>query len=61
MQLQSSLRNALATFGSQSPQYLSIKSIVDEQAVKVALRDMSLGSAPKNATQEENDDVDMQG
>ncbi|KAF1956255.1 hypothetical protein CC80DRAFT_413975, partial [Byssothecium circinans] len=42
--LQSSLRNALATFGPTSPQYLGIKYMTDEQAAKIALRDMSLAS-----------------
>ena len=43
-QLQSSLRNALATFGPNSTQYLMIKYMVDEHTAKLALERMSLSS-----------------
>ncbi|EAT85383.1 hypothetical protein HBI56_136180 [Parastagonospora nodorum] len=43
LSLQSSLRNALATFGSTSSQYLNIKYMVDELATKIALDRLSLG------------------
>ncbi|KAH6614980.1 hypothetical protein C7974DRAFT_417191 [Boeremia exigua] len=42
LSLQSSLRNALATFGPGSSQYLTIKYMVDEYAAKLALENMSL-------------------
>ena len=42
IQLQSSLRNALSTFGPNSTQYLMIKYMVDEYAAKLALENMSL-------------------
>jgi hypothetical protein len=41
-QLQSSLRNALSSFGPKSTQYLDIKYMVDEYAAKLALENMSL-------------------
>ncbi|KAF2447840.1 hypothetical protein P171DRAFT_518870 [Karstenula rhodostoma CBS 690.94] len=41
--LQSSLRNTLATFGPTSPQYISIKYVVDEHMAKAALQSLSLG------------------
>jgi hypothetical protein len=44
-QLQSSLRNALSTFGAQSPQYLSIKYMVDEHAAKLALEGLDISAA----------------
>jgi hypothetical protein len=56
-QLQSSLRNALATFGSTSSQYLNIKYMVDELATKIALDKLSLSSG--QAT--DNDGKDMSG
>lgn len=42
MQLQSSLRNALASFGPDSKQYLMIKYMIDEYEAKLALEGMSL-------------------
>jgi hypothetical protein len=42
VQLQSSLRNALATFGPSSTQYIDIKLMVDELAMKIALDKLSL-------------------
>ncbi|KAF2691276.1 hypothetical protein K458DRAFT_426620 [Lentithecium fluviatile CBS 122367] len=44
LSLESSLRNALATFGPSSQQYRSIKYMVDEQAAKIALRKLSLNA-----------------
>ncbi|KAL5374503.1 hypothetical protein DPSP01_011866 [Paraphaeosphaeria sporulosa] len=41
--LQSSLRNALATFGPSSAQYIGIKYVVDEHMAKAALQSLSLG------------------
>lgn len=43
LQLQSSLRNALATFGPDSVQYREIKFMVDEYAAGLALGGLSLG------------------
>ncbi|XPS75143.1 hypothetical protein M3J07_007227 [Ascochyta lentis] len=45
LSLQSSLRNALATFGPNSTQYLNIKYMVDEYAAKFALENLSLSSS----------------
>ncbi|PVI02078.1 hypothetical protein DM02DRAFT_613260 [Periconia macrospinosa] len=59
--LQSSLRNALATFGPDSVQYRNIKSLVDEQAVKIALRDMNLGPTTTNDSTRGPRDVVMDG
>jgi hypothetical protein len=36
------MRNALATFGPASTQYIDIKFMVDELATKIALERMSL-------------------
>jgi hypothetical protein len=47
-QLESSLRNTLATFGRSSKQYLDIKYMVDEIATKVALEKMSISSSGGN-------------
>ncbi|KAL5371282.1 hypothetical protein PMIN02_012866 [Paraphaeosphaeria minitans] len=47
-QLQSSLRNALATFGPTSAQYASIKYVVDEHMAKAALQSLSLGPREGN-------------
>lgn len=44
-QLQSSLRNALATFGPTSTQYLNIKYMTDELAAKIALEKLSISSS----------------
>jgi hypothetical protein len=44
-QLESSLRNTLATFGPNSSQYLSIKYMVDGITIKVALEKMSISSS----------------
>jgi hypothetical protein len=44
-QLQSSLRNALSTFGAQSPQYLAIKYMVDEHAAKLALEGLDISTS----------------
>lgn len=44
VQLQSSLRNALASFGPTSSQYLMIKYMIDEYEAKVALEGMSLST-----------------
>jgi hypothetical protein len=46
------LRNALATFGPSSSQYLSIKYMVDELAVKIALDSLSISN---KETQQEQD------
>ncbi|KAF9740880.1 hypothetical protein PMIN01_00419 [Paraphaeosphaeria minitans] len=46
--LQSSLRNALATFGPTSAQYASIKYVVDEHMAKAALQSLSLGPREGN-------------
>lgn len=43
------MRNALATFGPNSPQYLGIKSVVDEHMANAALQRLSLLSDPKEA------------
>jgi hypothetical protein len=43
-QLQSSLRNALATFGANSTQYRTIKLIVDEYEAKLAMEGLSISS-----------------
>jgi hypothetical protein len=53
-QLQSSLRNALATFGAESTQYRQIKYMVDELAVKIALEKMDLSTS---GNQHEQDQV----
>ena len=42
LQLHSSLRNALSTFGPNSVQYLNIKFMIDEYAAKLALENLSL-------------------
>jgi hypothetical protein len=44
-QLQSSLRNALSTFGAQSPQYLAIKYMVDEHTAKLALEGLDISTS----------------
>ncbi|KAF1364688.1 hypothetical protein EJ07DRAFT_97050 [Lizonia empirigonia] len=44
LSLQSSLRNALSTFGPKSTQYLNIKYMVDEYMAKLALENLSLSS-----------------
>ena len=44
-QLQSSLRNALATFGANSTQYRTIKLIVDEYEAKLAMEGLSISSS----------------
>ncbi|KAF1975057.1 hypothetical protein BU23DRAFT_530848 [Bimuria novae-zelandiae CBS 107.79] len=46
--LQSSMRNALATFGPSSPQYLNIKYMVDEHMANAALRSLSLDPRKKD-------------
>jgi len=43
-QLQSSLRNARATFGVTSAQYRDIKLIVDEYMAKLAMEGLSISS-----------------
>ncbi|KAF2131401.1 hypothetical protein P153DRAFT_383512 [Dothidotthia symphoricarpi CBS 119687] len=45
LSLQSSLRNALSTFGPTSPQYLSIKLMVDEHVANLALQGLSISSS----------------
>lgn len=45
LSLQSSLRNALSTFGPESIQYRSIKLMVDEHMAKLALESLSIGSS----------------
>ncbi|EUC37626.1 hypothetical protein COCCADRAFT_1493 [Bipolaris zeicola 26-R-13] len=45
LSLQSSLRNALATFGPSSTQYRNIKLIVDEYAANLAMQGLSIGSS----------------
>ncbi|KAF2030158.1 hypothetical protein EK21DRAFT_24220, partial [Setomelanomma holmii] len=40
--LESSMRNALSTFGPSSAQYLGIKAMVDDLAIKIALDKLSL-------------------
>ncbi|KAB2101162.1 hypothetical protein AG0111_0g10394 [Alternaria gaisen] len=45
MSLQSSLRNALATFGANSTQYRTIKLIVDEYEAKLAMEGLSISSS----------------
>ncbi|KAL5113745.1 hypothetical protein ACEQ8H_008357 [Pleosporales sp. CAS-2024a] len=52
LSLQSSLRNALATFGPTSPQYRNIKYMVDELATQIALDSFSISS---DRTQQEAD------
>ncbi|KAH9865769.1 hypothetical protein J1614_009356 [Plenodomus biglobosus] len=42
LSLQTSLRNALSTFGPESTQYRSIKLMVDEHMTKLALERLSL-------------------
>ncbi|KAH7095790.1 hypothetical protein FB567DRAFT_587088 [Paraphoma chrysanthemicola] len=42
--LQSSMRNAHSTFGPTSPQYINIKAMVDELAMKIALDKLSLSA-----------------
>ncbi|KAF2631962.1 hypothetical protein BU25DRAFT_136726 [Macroventuria anomochaeta] len=44
LSLQSSLRNALSTFGPNSTQYLNIKYMIDEYVAKLALENLSLSS-----------------
>ncbi|KAF1915253.1 hypothetical protein BDU57DRAFT_451325 [Ampelomyces quisqualis] len=50
--LQSSLRNALATFGPTSTQYLNIKYMVDELTTKIALDRLSLSSETRRQEDE---------
>ncbi|EMD91751.1 hypothetical protein COCC4DRAFT_160822 [Bipolaris maydis ATCC 48331] len=45
LSLQTSLRNALATFGPSSTQYRNIKLIVDEYAANLAMQGLSIGSS----------------
>ncbi|RYN28547.1 hypothetical protein AA0113_g6333 [Alternaria arborescens] len=45
LSLQSSLRNALATFGANSTQYRTIKLIVDEYEAKLAMEGLSISSS----------------
>ncbi|KAF2856330.1 hypothetical protein T440DRAFT_463671 [Plenodomus tracheiphilus IPT5] len=45
LSLQTSLRNALATFGPESTQYRSIKLMVDEHMAKLALEGLSIASS----------------
>ncbi|KAK1915814.1 hypothetical protein P3342_003628 [Pyrenophora teres f. teres] len=45
LSLQSSLRNALATFGANSKQYRDIKLIVDEYMAKLAMEGLSISSS----------------
>ncbi|KAL6708519.1 hypothetical protein ACN47E_002782 [Coniothyrium glycines] len=42
LSLQASLRNALATFGSNSVQYHTIKLMVNEHMAKLALEGLSI-------------------
>ncbi|USP74208.1 hypothetical protein yc1106_01482 [Curvularia clavata] len=44
LSLQTSLRNALATFGAGSTQYRNIKLMVDEHMAKLAMEGLSLTS-----------------
>jgi hypothetical protein len=53
-QLQSSMRNALATFGPASPQYIGIKYVVDEHMAKAALQGLSLESRKNDETKDQN-------
>ncbi|PSN73252.1 hypothetical protein BS50DRAFT_629299 [Corynespora cassiicola Philippines] len=66
--LQTSLRNTLSTFGAHSPQYRSIKLLVDEYAANHALSQLSLSSAPPRQEQAQSNgrygsggDADMSG
>ncbi|KAF3043446.1 hypothetical protein E8E12_008122 [Didymella heteroderae] len=45
LSLQSSLRNALASFGPKSTQFLMIKYMIDEYEAKMALENMSLSTS----------------
>ena len=56
-QLQSSLRNALATFGADSTQYRNIKLMVDEYAAKLAMEGLSISW--NDSKKEEDQDVKM--
>ncbi|CAO2650432.1 Nn.00g017240.m01.CDS01 [Neocucurbitaria sp. VM-36] len=56
LSLQSSLRNALSTFGSNSPQYRNIKLMVDEHTAKLALESLSISSSEP----QQQDDQKMQ-
>jgi hypothetical protein len=52
-QLQSSLRNALATFGPTSSQYLYIKYMCDELETKLALDKFSISTSEVNGEVDE--------
>ncbi|KAJ4367379.1 hypothetical protein N0V83_006961 [Neocucurbitaria cava] len=56
-QLQSSLRNALSTFGPDSAQYRTIKLMVDEHAAKLALENLTLSSS--RAKQQDDQKMQM--
>ncbi|OAL50709.1 hypothetical protein IQ07DRAFT_587361 [Pyrenochaeta sp. DS3sAY3a] len=56
LSLQSSLRNALSTFGPESTQYRNIKLMVDEYAAKLALESLSISSDKSG----QREDVEMQ-
>ncbi|KAF1837223.1 hypothetical protein BDW02DRAFT_491770 [Decorospora gaudefroyi] len=49
LSLQSSLRNALATFGPDSTQYRGIKLMVDEYMAKLAMEGLSISSHESQA------------
>ncbi|KAF2833216.1 hypothetical protein CC86DRAFT_365169 [Ophiobolus disseminans] len=55
--LQSSLRNALATFGPTSSQYLNIKYMTDELATKIALDKLSI--SPNGAQQDQDQKMEV--
>ncbi|KAH7385660.1 hypothetical protein BKA66DRAFT_416391 [Pyrenochaeta sp. MPI-SDFR-AT-0127] len=56
LSLQSSLRNALSTFGPDSTQYRNIKLMVDEHTAKLALENLSISSS---GSQQQDEDVRM--
>ncbi|RMZ69114.1 hypothetical protein GMOD_00003033 [Pyrenophora seminiperda CCB06] len=54
--LQSSLRNALATFGVDSKQYRDIKLVVDEYMAKLAMEGLSISSESRREVGEEGEE-----
>ncbi|KAJ4296576.1 hypothetical protein N0V90_006623 [Kalmusia sp. IMI 367209] len=59
--LQISARNALATFGPASPQYVGIKYVVDEHMAKAALHSLSLASRTKDEEQRGGGEANVSG
>ncbi|KAF1939563.1 hypothetical protein EJ02DRAFT_456860 [Clathrospora elynae] len=57
LSLQSSLRNALATFGPNSTQYRNIKLMVDEHMAKLAMEGLSISSS--ESRQEDDGKIQM--